>query len=207
MKKLSVAFVLALSLAAFLMPGPASAGDIFRFRGEGASAIFSSSDESGCIWTDVYVNPNEGVFQSPPGKGSASSSVYMYITQYDYCTSTPLIAAEGWAPLAASDFQVFGNLSSATLTATVSLFDYVSGTWFDVYVDLTWNGTYSVIRQSSSTHYNSPGCKFKQRFTGSFRPAEATGTVSDGVINYTPNPSWGYDIYNARSGEIFIGCN
>lgn len=207
MKKLLIAVVLVLYAAAFVLQSPASAGGIFKFRGEGASAIFTSVDGSGCVWTDVYVNPNEGIFQSPPGKGSPSSGVYMFITQYDSCTATQLIAAEGFASLADPDFQVFGNLSSATLNATVTLFDYVSETSFDVFVDLTWNGTSSVIRESSRYHFSAPGCKFKSRFNGSFRPAVATGTVSDGLTNYTPDPSWGYDIYNARSGEIYIGCN
>ncbi|HEX5838051.1 MAG TPA: hypothetical protein VFY26_09470 [Anaerolineales bacterium] len=207
MKKLSIACILVVYIAAFILQGPAFAGGIFKFRGEGASAIFTSVDGSGCVWTDVYLNPNEGVFQSPPGKGTLSSGVYMYITQYDVCTDTQLLAAEGSASLADSDFQVFGNLSSATLDAVVTLYDYVSGTYFDVFVDLTWTGTGSINRQSSNSHFSSPGCKFHSRFNGSFRPAVATGTVSDGVTNYTPEPSWGYDIYSARNGEVFIGCN
>lgn len=207
MKKVSTALVLAVYIAAFVLQSQASAGGIYKFRGEGASAIFSSVDGSGCVWTDVYLNPNEGISQSPPGKGSTSSGVYMFISQYDACMGTQLIAAEGSATLAASDFQVFGQLSSATLNATVTLFDYVSGNYFDVYVDLTWNGTGAINRQSSSSHFSSPGCKFNTRFTGSFRPAVATGTVSDGFTNYTPEPSWGYDIYSAKNGEVYIGCN
>ena len=207
MKKLSVALILAIYIATFVLLGPASAGGIFKFRGEGASAIFSSLDGSGCVWTDVYINPNEGIFQSPPGKGSTSSGVYMFISQYDGCTGTQLIAAEGFTSLAAADFQVFGNLSSADLNATVTLFDYVSGTYFDVFVDLTWTGTGEIHRQSSNSHFSSPGCKVHSRFNGSFRPAVATGTVSDGSTNFTPEPSWGYDIYSSKNGEVFIGCN
>lgn len=207
MKKLLVALVLSLYVAVFIMPVPASAGGIFKFRGEGASAIFSSVDASGCVWTDVYVNPNEGFSQSPPGPGSPSSGVYMFISRYDSCAGYQLIAAEGFAPLADADFQVFGRLNSASLNAWVDVYDYVSNTSFGVSIDLVWTGTGSINRQSSHSHYDSPGCKFNSRFIGSFRPAVATGSVSDGITNFTPDPSWGYDIYSSKNGEVYIGCN
>lgn len=207
MKKLLVALVLSLYLAVFIMPVPVSAGGIFKFRGEGASAIFSSVDATGCVWTDVYVNPNDGFFQSPPGPGSPSSGVYMFISQYDTCAGIQLIAAEGFASLADTDFQVFGRLNSASLTATVNVFDFVSNTSFDIYIDLVWTGTGGIYRQSSHSHYDSPGCSFNTRFVGSFRPAVATGSVSDGTTNFTPDPSLGYDIYSSKNGEVYIGCN
>lgn len=200
--------VLTLALAVFSQHTVASAGGVFKFRGEGASAVFSSVDGSGCIWTDVYVNADEGISQGPPGRGSASSGVVLVISQYDSCAGTQLLAAEGFTSLAAPDFQVFGNLESATLSATVNVFDNVSGTSFDVFVDLSWTGTASFVnRQKSHSHFDFPGCKVNSRFNLSFRPAVATGSVSDGFTNYTPDPSLGYDIYKAKSGEVAIGCN
>lgn len=199
--------VLSLVLAIFSQHTSASAGGNFKFRGEGASAIFSSADSSGCVWTDVYVNADEGIFQSPPGKGNASSGVVLFISRYDACTDTQLLAAEGFSLLADPEFQVFGNLNSATLSAVVNVFDYVSATNFDVFIDLSWEGSGSIIRQSSHSHFDAPGCKVNSRFIGSFRPAVATGSVSDGITNYTPEPSLGYDIYQAKSGDLFIGCN
>lgn len=199
--------VLALAMTAFSQHSSASAGGVFKFRGEGASAIFSSVDTSGCVWTDVYLNADEGISQSPPGRGNASSGVGLFISQYDICANIQLLAADGFASLAEPDFRVFGKLSSATLAATVNVYDYMSNTSFDVYVDLTWTGTGDINRQSSHTHFDSPGCKFNSRFIGSFRPAVATGSVSDGFTNFTPDPSLGYDIYSAKNGEVVIGCN
>jgi hypothetical protein len=199
--------ILALALAAFGQHSSASAGGVFKSRGKGASAIFSSVDGSGCVVTDVFVNPNEGYFQSPPGRGSTSSGVYLAISRYDFCTATQLLSADGFTELADEDFQVFGNLMSAALNATVNVFDYVSMTSFDVYIDLVWTGSGGLNRQSTHTHFSSPGCKGNLRYSGSFRGAIATGTVSDGWTNYTPEPSLGYDIYQARSAEVYIGCN
>ena len=199
--------ILTLALATFSQYSAASAGGVFKSRGKGASAIFSSVDASGCVFTDVFVNPNEGFFQAPPGPGGTSSGVLLAISQYDACAGVQLLAAEGFAPLGDPDFQVFGNLESATLNATVNVFDFVTGTSFDVFVSLTWTATGPVNRQSSHSHFDSPGCKVNSRFIGSFRGAVATGSVSDGSTNYTPEPSLGFDIFKAKSGEVVIGCN
>ena len=204
--KLTIAF--ALALATFSQHTAASAGGVFKARGKGASANFSSVDTSGCVFTDVFVNPNEGFFQSPPGPGSASSGVLLAISQYDACAGVQLLAAEGFAPLGDPDFQVFGNLQSATLTATVNVFDFVTGTSFDVFVDLTWTGTANFVnREKGHSHIDFPGCKINTRFDLVFRPAVATGSISDGSTNYTPEPSFGHDIFKAKNMDVVIGCN
>jgi len=199
--------VLALVLATFSQHSFASAGGVFKAKGKGASAFFSSVDPSGCVYTDVLVVGNEGFFQSPPGPGNRSSGVDVAISQYDWCTDTLLLAAQGFAPLADPDLQVSEDLRSATLTATVNVYDYVSNSYFDVFIALVWTGSGAVNRTSSHTHFDSPGCQGNLRFIGSFRGAVATGSVSDGVTNYTPEPSLGYDIFKAKSGEVLIGCN
>jgi hypothetical protein len=199
--------IIALALTTFSQHSVASAGGVFKFKGEGASAIFSSVDASGCVITDVYVNADEGTNQNPPGRGSSSSSLALFISQYDACTGSVLLAADAFTLLADSDFQVFGSLSSATLHARVDAFDYVSNTSFEVFVDLSWDGHGSVNREKRHTHFSSPGCRVNSRFDLTFRPAVATGSVSDGTVNFTPEPSLGYDIYKAKSGDVVIGCN
>lgn len=196
--------VLALALAAFGQHSTASAGGNFKFRGDTADAFFSTFD--GCVFTDVFVFASDGINQSPPGPGGASSGANLFISQYDVCTDTQLLAAEGFASLAPSDFQVGGKLSSASLSANVGMFDYVSSTPFDVSVNLTWTGNGPTVRQSSSSHFSSPGCKVHSRFRGTFRGAEVSGTVSDGVTNYTPDPTGG-SIASVKAGDLFIGCN
>ena len=150
--------VLALALATFSQTTTASAGSVFHFKGQGADAFFSTTDPSGCIFTDVFVFASEEVFQNPPGPRSASSATSLFISQYDACTGTQLLAADGFASLADPDFQVLGKLNSATLTATVSMFDFVSGTSFDVDVNLAWTGAGPLSRQNGNSHFHSPGC-------------------------------------------------
>jgi len=197
--------VLALALATFSQHTTASAGSIFHFKGKSADAFFSSSD--GCVFTDVFVFASEEIFQNPPGPSSASSGANLFISQFDACTGEQLLAADGFASLADPDFQVARKLTSATLNATVNVFDFVSGTSFDVFVDVTWTGTGPLGRQNGNFHFHSPGCNFNSHFNSTFRSAEASGSVSDGATNFTPDPSLGASIFSARSGDVVVGCN
>ena len=196
--------VLALALATFSQHTTASAGSNFHFKGKSADAFFSSTD--GCIITEGFVFASEDVFQNPPGPGSASSGVSLYIARYNSCTDTLLLAADGFASLADPDFQVTRKLTSATLTATVNVYDFVNDSFFDVFVDLAWTGTGPLGRQNGNFHFHSPGCNFNSHSNSTFRSAEASGTVSDGATNFTPVPSLGASISSAKSGDVVIGC-
>src|SRR3990172_287632 len=111
--------VLALALATLSQHSSASAGGNFKFRGDTADAYFSRLDE--CVYTDVYVFANDGINQSPPGPGGASSWTELWISQWDWCNETQLLAASGGASLAGPDFQGSGKLGSANLNATVNV--------------------------------------------------------------------------------------
>ncbi|HLA05801.1 MAG TPA: hypothetical protein VJ022_00030 [Anaerolineales bacterium] len=201
--------ILALALAVFGQHTTAGAGGggEGKFKGQSADAFFSSIDPSGCIYTGVGVFAGEQVYQNPPGPGSASSWTSLYISQYDYCTDTQLLAADGFASLAPPDFQVSEKLDSAALSATVNVYDYVSDSSFNVLVDLTWRGIGPLSRQKNRSHFHSPGCIINSRFNGTFRPAEASGSVSDGAMNFIPDPSVGAGISSSKSGTVVIGCN
>ncbi len=198
--------VLTLTLAVFSLPTTAWAGEVFSFKGKSAGAFFSSTDPSGCIITDAFVFASEDTFQNPPGPGNSSSGASLFIAQFNVCTSTQLLAASGFASLADPDFQVLGKLNSATLNATVNVFDFVSSSSFNVDVDLTWTGTGPLSRQNSHFHFQSLGCNASGHSNSTSRSAEASGSVSDGATNFTPVPSLGASLSSAKSGNVFIGC-
>jgi hypothetical protein len=200
--------VLALALVSFGQNSTASAGNVFHFKGQGADAVFSRVDASGCIFTDVFVQANEQVYRNLPGQGSPFSGAFLSISQFDGCSGTQLLSADGFAELAGPEFQVSGKqLESASLTATINMYDYLSNTSFSVDVNITWTGTNARGRQNSTTHYDFPGCKVNSHYNTTFRYAEASGSVSDGAMNFTPEPSVGASIFSAKSGDVVIGCN
>lgn len=202
--------VFALMVATFSHNTSASAGGgggTFKFKGQSASAYFSSADPSGCIYTDVSVYASEQISASQPGPGSPSSGTNVSIYQYDACTGTQLLAADGFAPLADADFEVSKKLESAKLNATVNVFDYVSGTSFDVSLDLTWTGTSSLGHQMSHFQYQFAGCHQNLHTNGTFRFAQAIGAVSAGTTEFAPSPAVDASIFSAKSGDVSTGCN
>lgn len=203
--------VLALALATFSQPTSASAGGGggdggYNFRGRSADAFFSSTDPSGCIFTDVGIFASEGVLHSQPGPAGAATFISLFISQYNVCTEEQLLTAEG-VSLADADFQVDKKLNSATLNTAVNMFDHLSGSSFDVNINLVWTAIGPATRQRENSHFSSPGCKLHVRFNGTSRPAEASGSVADGVTNFAPSASIAAGISSSRTGAVVVGCN
>ena len=202
--------VLALMLATFSQHTTVSAGGggAFNFRGPSALASFSSTDPSSCIVTDVFVIASDAVFQGEPGPSTVLSFASVTISKYNACTDTQLLFAYGSAsPLTKADFQVSKTLDSATLNVIANVFDERSGKTFDVNVNLSWTGAGLITRQESNTHFHSPGCFINSRSNGTFRSAEVSGSISDGVTNFTPAPSLDANIASVKSGNVVIGCS
>ena len=203
--KLLAAIILV--LATFGQTSAASAADVYKNNGTGANAYFSSLDETGCVITDVYVDTLDYGFKNPPGPAEKASYVYMTISKYDVCTGESLLYAEGFTSLGESELQVSSKQDRATLTATVNVYDWASDSSFDVWVDLTWTGSGPLSRQKTHNQYKVPGCHIVERFTSMSREAQASGTVSDGSTNFTPEPSWWANIFAFKNGVVYVGCN
>ena len=209
-----LALVFALTMAVFTLPITTLAGDIFHFSGLSADAGFFNSNPQGCfcymdptcICTNVFVFATESRFQNPPGPGGRSSSAFVAIYQYD--STIPLLYIDCSVPLADSDFQVNKMLDSATFTATLlGCFghDYVYDSDFyqDVNVDLVWTGIGPLSRGNSHNHFQSPGYIVNEHFNGTSRPADVSGSVSDGSTDFTPNSGFG-SIISVKSGTVVI---
>ncbi len=200
--------VLILALAAFGQNTIAKTGGggAFKFKGQSTETFFSSTDSSGCINTDVSIFASEQIVRSQPGSGSASSGLTLFIYQYNFCTNEQLMAASGFAPLTDNDLQVSGNLDSAVLNARANIFDEISGAPVDVTIALTWRGVSSLGHQSSQFQYSFGGCKTKSNGDGTFRFAEAAGSVMISQTNLTPASSVSSTIFSGKGGSVEIGC-
>ncbi len=202
---------LALAFATFNQHTTAAAAEVFKFKGQGVSAFFSSTDSSGCILTNVIIIASEDSFQTMPDSEETTSWIELAISQYDECAQTELLDAEGFASLADSDLQVTRKLDLATLDTTVNVEDEVSHTFFDVDVDLAWMGIGPLAYENIAFPFHSSGCNINSHFNGTSRPAEASGTISDGTTNFTPelsidDPLSTY-IGSSKNGVVSIGCD
>jgi hypothetical protein len=206
--RLFVAVLLALALLGLVLPGIAQAGEIvvFRFDGLAATAFFSSTDPSGCILSEVFLGAQDESQQVPPGPASTSRFAYTVISVYDFCTSTSLLDAAGLTSLADAEFQVAKTLESATLNTTIPVFVYGTGSTVDVGVAMTWTSTGEVSRLNdhNHVHFESPEVIANSHILGVFRPTVASGTVTDGLTNFTPNPTISSFILSEASGGVRV---
>lgn len=194
------------AFATFIPNSSVSAIEMFKFRGDSVSAFFTNTD--GCIETSVFVAATEGVIQRPPGPGSPVTEVALLIFQFDVCSETRLVSAEAVTSVPEADFQVSKKLEQATLNTTMTVTDFAADPQasFDVFINLTWTATGPLSRQNNNSNFNNHGCNIHNRFHGTSRTAEASGSVSNGTMNYTPQTSVEAFIMSANNGVVIIGC-
>jgi hypothetical protein len=179
-----------------------------NLRGPLINAFFSSLDPSGCVETDTFVTANRPTDQLLPGRGTTTGIGAVSIFEYNSCTDTSVLQAVGETDtLAAADFQVSRQLDWATLHTTILLTNIDTGDTFDVTVNVALVGTSDIHRddENSNDRYGR-SCHVLNRWNGSGRDADASGSVSDGVTNFTPTTSqWG-EIGVVIDGFEVIGC-
>jgi len=200
---IKVVAVLAMLLVSFSQPIAALAAESIQYSGMGADAYFSNID--GCINTDTFVQGLDFQYKKPSSE--PESYVYLTISQYNSCTGESILYVEGLTWVSESDFQVSEKQDTATLTATVTGYDEVSQSNVELYVDLTWTAEGPVTRMKTNNHYKFPGCHINEKFTQLTRTGVAYGSVSDGEMNFTPQPSWSASIWEFKSGSVDVGCD
>ncbi len=122
-----------------------------------------------------------------PGSRITTPVASVLITQYDTCLGLFNLVAQGSTSERAYDID--GLLNSATLMATVPMLDLTRGKAITVTVELTWTGTGKLSHETTTSHEGGRGFVLNALTVGASRPAQATGTVSDGTTNFTPTPS------------------
>jgi hypothetical protein len=167
---------------------------VFKFREKAVQAYFDSYDASGCIETSGYVVADLGL-------SGSDATAYVAVSRYDYCTETYLYADGSTTQV---NLQVGNKLDAASLIATIPVYDYYNDVSFDLAVNLAWTATGPASTSSNHSTFRGPGYKNVSTFRGTFRPAEATGSISDGTTNFAPNASYWAEIDNIKSGYVSI---
>ena len=195
--------VVAMLLVSFSQPSAARAAESTQYSGMGADAYFSNVD--GCINTDTFVQGLDYQYKKPSGE--PQSYVYLTVSQYNSCTGESMMYVEAFGWVSESDFQVSPKQDTATLTATVTGYDWVSQSNVELSVDLTWTAEGPVTRTKTNEHYKFPGCHITEKFTQLTRTGVAYGSVSDGGMNFTPEPSWSASVWEFKSGSVDVSCD
>lgn len=199
-RRSAVAFV----MLALFSSATARAAEVkhFKIREEAALAIFQGTDPTGCIQTDVFVAASLGAARedgttSPPQRLAA-----VVVTRFDTCRGLQLMAATGDAQTV--DLRVDPNLQTATLRTVVPVYDFETDRFFDVSVDLTWEAIGQQIVDATTNTIQDPPFTIRTQFQGRIRPARVVGVVSEGITNFTTNPSTEGQIQVTKLGEVTI---
>jgi len=202
---LRIASALVLGLIA-TVPTTVYSAEIFRGSGNAANATFFTFEEctpplpGGSIFRNVAVSAQENVVHNAPGGPALSSVAQVVIIEFDTCGGPFVTLLFGFAP--DQDFRMSEGLTSASLNGTVEVcnqFDPFE--CFDVTIDLDWAGTGEASRGINNTHIIGPFQIFT-KFRGLIRDAQAIGSVSDGITNFTPTPSTFGSLQSADSMEL-----
>jgi hypothetical protein len=206
--KLNLLVVLILVLAALTQPSNARAGGGLALSFRGPSAIASFYNVSGCTVTEAFVIASQFKQRDAHGPAASTSFASVTVSQFDLCADTLVLYAYGTAsPLAPGELQISKKLDTARLVTTVPVFDEISGATFDISVNLSWKATGPLSRQQTTTHFHAPGCISNSHMQSRSRPAEASGTISDGVTNFSPETSLSASLDSVKSGTVVIGCS
>ena len=204
--------VISLGLAVLAPLSTASAASgkvaVVNLRGPLVNAYFTSTDPSGYIETDTFVTAQRDTYQELPGRGTTTGTGAVSIFQYDSCTDTSLLQAVGETDsLGATELQISRQLDWAWMRTTVTMTNIDTGDLFDVNVNVSWVGTSDIVRDTENTNDRySLDCHVLNRWKGSGRTAEASGTVTDGVTNYTREATQQAEIGLVIDGFEVIGC-
>lgn len=171
---------------------------IQRFTGDFADASFVEFDVSGCVGAFVSVGGFRGKSQFPPGGPALTVSAIVSVTKFDFCTGTALFSSFGALNVDPSALTLTG--SEARLAATVPVFDFVSNTSVDAVVNMAWSAVGPAFRINSHSSANTPCSNEHTRASGVFRPAEATGTVLIGGVNWTRGASTTAQLSSSANG-------
>ena len=186
----------AAALAALLLPSVAHADSPSRFvdfnKTLNAGADFDST--VGCVDTHVGII-GIAVLQATTVADAgvshkAGANGFIEVAQFDHCTNTQLLDAASpccdGPPL--EGLTVARDLTTAALNARMPVIDSVSHATKNLTVRLAWTAIPPLTRDSFEFHLTDPGLShlhFSDHGTG--YGAQASGTVSDGATNYTPN--------------------
>ena len=190
------ALAAATALAALLLPSVAHADSPSRFvdfnKTLNAGADFDST--AGCVDTHVGII-GAAVLQATTVANAgvthhAGANGFIEVVQFDHCTNTQVLDAASpccdGPPL--EGLTVARDLTTAGLNATIPVIDSVSNATKNLIVRLAWTAIPPLTRDSFEFHFTDPGLShlhFSDHGTG--YGAQASGTVSDGATNYTPD--------------------
>jgi hypothetical protein len=160
----------------------AASNTLFKEKFKGASAFANK--------ISTFSNVGASAFET-----SSGTDMCAVVYQVDENTGTPLI---DWSACGPAKLTIGSGLSSATFSATLTGFDFVSGTDKTVTVTGDLTATGKVGTTTTSTHINTRSFTYTFNFHGKDRPAS-------GTLNFQGDISINIDDANAGISSSGFG--
>ncbi len=156
--------------------------DTYSTRGSVAEAWFTrfvahgtDADGAACgTLTTLFVSAHENVTRLSSTAPLPSKALYAGVSIRDTCAGVDLLFGDGYLPDAT---WTGAGTARASVVATISINDYVSGTSSPLDVSLEFTGTGPLEAGRERTHNIGGGMVYVSRSSGRGRLAEVTGTV------------------------------
>ena len=207
-RKFKVTMLLILTTAVFAAVSAVNAHaaaqiQVFRTSGNSVMASFHSLDASGCVITDASVFASDGTILTSPGEDLFRFRALGYATsQFDQCRQLLLLTGLGLT--GAVNFQIAKDLTSATLSGTIPMDEFVSGTTIQISVNVTWVGNGTTVHQVATSHERVPGFVEDSHGNGDMQEGGAAGVITDGTQNFAPGASVSAELEQNSSGTISV---
>jgi len=215
-----------------MMPFVASA-DTFRFSGTGADTSFRFRSEDGSSTSAfVFAGDFTTTFHDPPGgppETFSGTEANIFISQFfpgNPEDPSDDVSRDIFGFARDVSFQVDRELTSASLIAPAIEARVCEGgprpepaqpgdgkpppppppecTETTLQVNLTWTGVGNLSHEGGNSHFRSDGFIVNSHFNGTRREAEARGSITDGVTEFTGDTTGFGSLFEARSGEVII---
>jgi hypothetical protein len=180
------------------------------YSGANATADFYSTDPSGCLATYISIFAGKELRSIPPGPVKRGAGAQIYIDQFNFCDATEAIGV-GFAPVSPAEFRIQGSTGSSHLNATLdtviaitALGGYTAPPFNQVAVHVDWTSIGLIDDIQTHGHFRTPGYVVNTHFANAFYFAAATGTISTGTTNLTPDPSPNAYISATHTGMVEV---
>jgi hypothetical protein len=183
-------------------------GPVCTFHSANAFADFSSVSPDGCIFTEAGAQPFASL--TMPGR-AATQSVFVFVFKFDNCApnggttledATNIDPTTGF-PLFNGTLQFGSKLSSATVTGTAPMMDFVTGQTFTSTVTVSWQGFGPSTTFMDNSHVRAPGFLMNSHSTGVSRGAAASGVITDEAgTNLATPPTLNASLNTSTGGTV-----
>jgi hypothetical protein len=175
----------------------------YSVKGNTAIAQFqTTSPTDGCIEYFVSVVASDLMQKVSPGPKSSQVGTVLAVEIRDVCQNLVLFLGEG--ETSQQSLRIAKNLSGATLTTTVTVFDVISTLPYTFAVNLTWTAQGPVEANHDHEIFRDQSLLINSQVRGSRVEAVAIGTVVGLGVNLTPAPSISAELQTQNDGTVVI---